>query len=84
MQVKVNTFFFKIAYFLNKMHISGYPKRCNSKKIISKNDFLGNSKFYKRLILAQYILIKEGLYCVTPYIEQIGGANGLFSGHNNE
>lgn len=66
------------------MHILGYPKRCNSKKIISKNDFRGNSKFYKRLILAQYILIKEGLYCVTPYIEQIGGANGLFSGHNNE
>jgi len=53
--------FFQDCIFFNKMHILGYPKRCNSKKIISKNDFLGKSKFYKRLILAQYILIKGSI-----------------------
>ena len=42
------------------------------------------SKFYKRLILTQYILIIKRVLMSYPPIEQIGGANGLFLGHYNE
>lgn len=66
------------------MHILGYPKNYHSQKSTEGNDSLGISKFYQRLILAQYILNSEGSSNVSPPIEQIRGANGLFSGHYNE